>query len=99
MATMPSMTPDEALAAILARRERCDATVGEVWWAPGSGGPCGKRVVQCPCCGQISDMCADHLLEDPEFHPEYPEGVCAECYLTPTPKPQLMSVPPLRSAR
>ena len=43
---------------------------------------------------------ANHLIGDLESHPEFPNGVGADCEGTlTTPNPQPMLLPPLRSAR
>jgi hypothetical protein len=85
---------------VLKRQEYCEVIDESYLGGPGSGYPCGKRVVECPACGKMSDFCANHLIDDPEFHPEYPNGVCADCEGMPTtPNPQPMLLPPLRSAR
>jgi hypothetical protein len=50
--------------------------------------PCGKETVICPCCRMDSGVCANHLMLDEEYHPQF-SGVCSDCWCNPDACPEV----------
>jgi hypothetical protein len=45
---------------------RCDASAGMDVGGKGNGHSCGEPTSQCPGCGKWTELCEDHLFEQPD---------------------------------
>lgn len=44
---------------------------------------CGRPVVEkCPRCLGPNETCEEHLYQDKKRFPDFPQGVCDECYFS-----------------